>query len=358
MTRNSSEIWSLCIGRWRGVEVRLHILLPVIALVGLLLAMRTNIATPQVIVWALVVLVVSVAWHEVVRVIAAARVGGHADAIVLGPVGGWTKLHLPVDPPAHIATALAGPMTFFVLMVAAGCGLALAGDQHVLRLLNLCNPQIDQLATTEYDTLGTVDSIVPIIGQLVVWINGFLLLVSLMPIDPCAGAELMRSVLWPIVGRSTAASLTSLVALGASVFAGLLALVLPHEITGSLVPSWFPLTLAGLFLLYGGSRASHERRYDEELTIDEFDSDDEDWLTGEWVEEDREAVLVEHLQDKQQEAIDRKRREREASEDARVDAILVRLRHIRFEQLSDEDRAILKRASRRYRRRRTGEHES
>lgn len=350
MTRNSSEIWSLCIGRWRGVEVRLHILLPVIALVGLLLALQTKIATPPVIAWALVVLVVSVAWHEVVRVIAAARVGGHADAIVLGPVGGWTKLHLPVDPPAHIATALAGPMTFFVLMVVAGCGLALAGDQHVLRLLNLCNPPIDWLATS--------DSIVPIIGQLVVWINGCLLLVSLLPIDPCPGAELMRSVLWPIVGRSTAASLTSLVALGASVLAVLLALVLPPEITGSLVPSWFPLALAGLFLLYGGSRTSHERRYDVGLTIDEFESDDEDWLTGEWVEEDREAVLVEHLQDKQQEVIDRKRREREASEDARVDAILARLRHIRFEELSDEDRSILKRASRRYRLRRTGEHES
>ncbi len=330
--------------------MRLHILLPVIALVGLLLAVKTNIATPPVIAWALVVLMVSVACHEIARVIAAVRVGGHADAIVLGPVGGWTKLHLPADPPAHIATALAGPMTFFVLMVVAGCGLALAGDQHVLRLLNLCDPQISQLATS--------DSIVPIIGQLVVWINCWLFLVSLMPIDPCAGAELMRSVLWPIVGRSTAASLTSLVALGASVFAVLLALVLPHDITGSPVPSWFPLALAALFLLYGGSRTSHERRYDVGLAIDEFDSDDEDWLTDEWVEEDREAVLVEHLQDKQQEAIDRKRREREASEDARVDAILARLRHIRFEQLSDEDRTILKRASRRYRRRRSGEHES
>lgn len=348
----------MCIGRWRGVEVRLHVLLPVMALVSLFLATHTSIATPQVIAWALVVLVVSVTCHEVARVIAAARVGGHADAIVLGPVGGWTKLHLPVDPPAHIATALAGPTTFFVLMVVAGCGLALAGDQHVLRLLNLCNPQIARLTAEGVDMLGTENSIVPIIGQLVVWINCWLFLISLMPIDPCAGAELMRSVLWPIVGRSTAASLTSLVALGAAAFAVLLALLLPSEITNSPVPSWFPLSLAAIFLLYGGSRTSHERRYDVGLAIDEFDSDDEDWITGEWVEEDREAVLVEHLQDKQQEVIDRKRREREASEDARVDAILARLQHVGFEQLSDEDRAVLKRASRRYRRRRTGEHES
>lgn len=349
----------MCIGRWRGIEVRLHILLPVLALVGLLLATHTSIATPRLIAWALVVLVASVTCHEVVRVITAARVGGHADAIVLGPVGGWTRLHLPIDPPAHIATALAGPTTFFVLMVVAGCGLALAGDQQVLQLMNLYNPQIDRLSMTGVDTLGTTDSIVRIIGQLVVWINCCLFLVSLMPIDPCAGAQLMRSVLWPIVGRSTATSLTSLAALGAAVFAVMLALVLPHDVPGGHLPTWFPLALAALFLLYGGSRTSHERRYDVGLAIDEFNSDDEDWISGDWVEEDdREAVLVEHLQDKQQEAIDRKRREREASEDARVDAILARMQDVGFEQLSDEDRAVLKRASRRYRRRRTGEHES
>ncbi len=339
--------------------MRLHILLPVLALVGLLLATHTSIATPRLIAWALVVLVASVTCHEVVRVITAARVGGHADAIVLGPVGGWTRLHLPIDPPAHIATALAGPTTFFVLMVVAGCGLALAGDQQVLQLMNLYNPQIDRLSMTGVDTLGTTDSIVRIIGQLVVWINCCLFLVSLMPIDPCAGAQLMRSVLWPIVGRSTATSLTSLAALGAAVFAVMLALVLPHDVPGGHLPTWFPLALAALFLLYGGSRTSHERRYDVGLAIDEFNSDDEDWISGDWVEEDdREAVLVEHLQDKQQEAIDRKRREREASEDARVDAILARMQDVGFEQLSDEDRAVLKRASRRYRRRRTGEHES
>lgn len=358
MMKDSSENWSLCIGRWRGVEVRLHLLLPLLALVCLLLVARTKVAAPAVVSWALVVLVASVATSELIRLFTASRLGGHTDAIVLGPIGGWTKFHLPVDPPAHIAVALAGPTTFFVLMVVTGCALALGGDQHVLRLLNPCNPQIHRLANTDFDALATSSSIVPIIGQLVVWINCWLLLVSLMPIDPCAGATLMRSVLWPIVGRTTAASLTSLAALGAAVFAVLLALVLPQHLSESLVPAWFPLAVAALFLLYGGSRTTHERRYDVGLAIDEFDSDDEQWLSGDWHDEDREAVLVEHLQDKQQEALDRKRREREAHEDARVDAILERLQHISFDQLSDEDRAVLKRASRRYRRRRTNQRDA
>ena len=107
--------------------------------------------------------------------------------------------------------------------------------------------------------------------------------------------------------------------------------------------------------VYGGMQKAYSRRYDGGLLIDEFESDDEGWLVNEWDDEDREAVLVEHLQDKQQEAIDRKRRRQEASEDARVDAILARLTDTSLDRLSEEDRAILKRASRRYRQRRSSE---
>ena len=223
----------------------------------------------------------------------------------------------------------------------------------MLRLLNPVDPQLGRLAETNFDLASGATSLLPIIGQLIVWINCCLLLVSLMPIDPCAGAQLLRSVLWPIVGYSTAASLTSLLALGSAVFAVLLALLLPQSMSVGLLPlpGWFPLAIAALFLVYGGTRAPQQRRGDVGLTIDEFDSDDDEWIASEWDEED-EAVLVEHLQDKQQEALDRKRREREASEDARVDAILARLQHSSFEQLPEEDRAVLKRASRRYRRRR------
>jgi len=336
----SAENWSLRIGRWRGVDVRLHIQFPLLMLGVLWATVQTDLATPRVAVLALLVLLVSVGVHELSRLVAAARVGGYTTSMVLAPTGGRTKLHLPVNPPAHLATSLAGPMAYLVLMVAGACGLALAGDLHVPRLLHPCHPRIDTAAAS-----------FQLLGQLVVWTNWCLLLVSLLPIDPCDGAELMRSVLWPIVGRTTATVATSYAALAASVFAGLLAFVLRHDASAGFAPSWFPLATAAVFLFYGGVRRSRGKRYDVGLAIDEFDSDDEPWLSGEWEDEDREAVLVEHLQDKQQEALDRKRREHEASEDARVDAILARLRHTSFEQLSEEERAVLKRASRRYRRR-------
>ncbi len=365
MASNTTDYWSLCIGRWRGVEVRLHILLPLLALVGLLLVVQDKLQSPKVLASGLLVLIASVAAAELVRWLTALRFGGQSESLVLGPVGGFTKLTLPSDPPAHIATALAVPTTFLVLMVAAACSLAVAGDDNVLRLLNPINPQLSQfnpelnrLPAQPLDVVTGSSTILPIVGELFVWVNFCLFLVSLLPIEPCAGGELLCGVLWPIVGLTTARSLTSLVAIGAGVMAVLLALVMASETSGPLLPAWFPLATAALFLFYGGMRPSPQRRVDLGLAIDEFDSDDELWITSHWEDDDYEAVLVEHLQDKQQEAIDRKRREREASEDARVDAILAQLNSLRFDELPEEDRAILKRASRRYRRRRLAEDES
>ncbi len=347
MMNHSTDNWSLCVGRPGGVELRIHILWPLSALV-LLLAVKSDLVEPNVGMWALLVYAVSVTLHELAQAITSTRVGGHPSALVLGPMGGFSKLHLPADPPAHLVTSLAGPMTYLALLVAAGCGLVLTQDRDVFRLLlNPCSPKIFAPG------IGSSVTTLQLVAQLTVWINWCLLLISFLPVDPCDGAELLRGVLWPIVGRSTAASATSRIALGTALFATLLAMKIPPRYSTGHIPTWFPLSVISIFLLYGGLRVIHTRRYDAGLAIDEFDSDDEEWLLNEWDNTDREAVLVEHLQDKQQEAIDRKRREREANEDARVDVILLQLNNTSFDQLSEEDRATLKRASRRYRERRT-----
>jgi hypothetical protein len=131
----------------------------------------------------------------------------------------------------------------------------------------------------------------------------------------------------------------------------IMAIAVQQHLLNDLLPQWFPLAVLSVLLLYGGNRASRQRQYDLGLDIDQWESDDEQWLNAEWVDEDRAAVLVEHLQQKQQDALDRKRREREDREDARVDDILARMHDVGFDQLSDEEQAILKRASRRYRQR-------
>jgi hypothetical protein len=248
---------------------------------------------------------------------------------------------LPSDPPAHLVTALSGPLTYLALLVAAGCGLALAGEHNLLQLLKPFAPVMEGGASTIYFA-----------AQMTVWINACLLLINVLPIQPCDGAEVLRGILWPLVGRASAAAAVAHVAYGAAAMTAVLAMVVHRQMVNQFVPAWFPLTALTVLLVYGGNRASRQRQYDVGLAIDELESDDEQWLNAEWIDDDdRAVVLVEQLHEKQQETLDRKRREREDREDARVDDILARMAEVGFEQLSDEEQAVLKRASRRYRQR-------
>ncbi len=346
MSTSAAGSWSLSLGRWRGVEFRLHLHFPLLALAVLLVASLPRALPAD---WArhwpaltvgsgvlgLGVLAVSVLLHELARAAVARRVGGRTNLIVLGPIGGWSQPQLPSDPPAHLVTAGAGPLTYLALLVAAACGLAMTGEHNILRLLQPFDPEFIPTDSTLHQA-----------AQLTVWINAWLLLVNMLPIQPCDGAEVLRGVLWPLVGRASASAALAHIAYGAAAVTAILAVVLQRSMVNQYLPAWFPLAVVSVLLLYGGSRSSRQRRYDVGLDIDELESDDEQWLNAEWLDDDqRAAVLVEHIQEKQQEALDRKRREREDREDARVDDILARLQHLRFDELSEEEQAVLKRAA-------------
>lgn len=347
MNRSAAGSWSLRLGRWRGVEVRLHVHFPLLALFALLyatLSLKYPFIVESVPVSAallgLGILLASVLLHEAARALVARRVGGRTNLVVLGPIGGWASPHLPADPPAHLVTALVGPLTYLAIVVAAACGLAFSGEENLLPLFSLFSP-----------TFAGPEITWQLAAQLTVWINAWLLVLNLLPIQPCDGAEILRGILWPLIGRASASAAAAHIAYGAAVTSAVVAALVHQHMLNEVIPAWFPLAVLSILLLYGGNRASRQRQYDVGLDIDEWESDDELWLNPELIEEDRTAVLVEHLQEKQQEALDRKRREREDREDARVDDILARLQEIGFEQLSDEEQAILKRASRRYRQR-------
>jgi Zn-dependent protease len=347
MNRSAAGSWSLRLGRWRGVEVRLHVHLPLLALAVLFLAslesrlvFRVPGLTYRRALAGIGILLGSVILHEAARALVARRVGGRTNLIVLGPTGGWAQPHLPSDPPAHLVTAIAGPLTYLAIIVAAACGLAISGEQNLLNLFSPFQPQLLPYKSALHTAV-----------QLTVWINTWLLLVNLLPIQPCDGAEVLRSLLWPLVGRASASAAAAHIAYGAAAMTAIMAIAVQQQMLNNVIPQWFPLSVLAVLLLYGGNRAARQRQYDLGVDIDQWESDDEQWLNADWLDEDRAAVLVEHLHQKQQDALDRKRREREDREDARVDDILARMHDVGFDQLSDEEQAILKRASRRYRQR-------
>lgn len=351
MPASAPGSWSLRLGRWRGVELRIHLYVPLLALVVLLIASLPDVLKPEIAihlpsssvnsaVLGLAVLAASVIVHELVRAIVAERVGGRTNLIVLGPIGGWAQPHLPSDPPAHLVTAVSGPLTYLALVVTAGCALAAAGQHEILPLLRPFDPEFVRGGSKLL--LAT---------QMAVWINACLLLVNLLPIQPCAGAEILRGLLWPLVGRASAGAAVAHIANGAAAVTAVLSVVVRRQMLNDFLPAWFPLAVSSVVLLYGANRAARQRQYDAGLAIDELESDDEQWLSAEWIEEERAAVLVERLHEKQQQTLDRKRREREDREDERVDDILARLQAVGFDHLSEEEQAVLKRASRRYRQR-------
>ena len=124
---------------------------------------------------AICVLLLSVLTHELVRMVIADRVGGRTNLIVLGPIGGWAQPHLPADPPAHLVTALSGPLTYLALLVSAGCALAAAGEDQILQLV-----QPVRAAVYSPPTVSSLH----LAAQYAVWINACLLLANLLPISP------------------------------------------------------------------------------------------------------------------------------------------------------------------------------
>ena len=119
----SVQRWSLPLGRWWGVAVYLHVFFVLSAL----LALAFTLPAPGLVGTGLMmvgVLLVSVTLHEVGHALAALRVGGKVDAIVLGPVGGLISPRVPDEPEIHLFVALAGPIVHLLLAVLAAIALA------------------------------------------------------------------------------------------------------------------------------------------------------------------------------------------------------------------------------------------
>jgi Zn-dependent protease len=283
--------------------------------------------------------------HELGHALAAVRVGGRVDAIVLGPVGGLISPRVPDEPESKVFVALAGPFVHLLIAVLAAVALAVAGNTQLLGLLNpLATPQ----------DLVEPGGMALVAAKLTLWINWTLMLLNLLPAYPFDGGPILRAMLWPALGRRTAAVVTARVAMGLAVVLCAGALVtLGREFPAS-VPMWIPLIMLGVFLFFSARQdlaASHSEEQIDQLAGYQVSSDGVDLLEAMWSsDDDDEGVLVEHQQRSQPE---QNRRAQEASEDARVDDILARLHNSSWDALSPEEVAILQRASQRYRRRRT-----
>jgi Zn-dependent protease len=347
--------WSLSLGRWGGVQVRLHMVFLVFAAFTLYLSWRVSqeaaVANParqdHGLIWlaalSLSVLLVSVLLHELGHLYASLRLGCAMDAIVLGPLGGLAPPRAAYDAQAEIAVNLAGPMVNFLICVAAAPLLFLQPERDLVGLLHVLQPS----------GLGSgpwgADAV-----KLVFWINWVLFCINFIPAFPFDGGRALRAAIVavrPTIGRQFAtlvvARLAKFAALGMILGAWLVRDADPQAVA----PAWFALVLLGIVLFF--SAKQEERHADEwedwsqlgyEYPSSSFSHIDQGHEPGEvqvgffarWLERRREAKQ-------------RQQRELEARDDLLMDEVLDRVHKYGLESLSEEERALLQRVARRYR---------
>ena len=140
--------------------------------------------------------------HEYGHALACRQVGGTANQIVLWPLGGVAYVNPPPRPGATLWSIAAGPLVNVALV-------------PILSALGILNRSLGWA-----ETMPNAHALLR-----AVWlINLGLLIFNMLPIYPLDGGQILRSLLWFVVGR--ARSLMAAVVVGFVGVAGLIALAL------------------------------------------------------------------------------------------------------------------------------------
>jgi Zn-dependent protease len=170
---------SIHLFRLAGVDVYLHWWWFLIAFYEI----RGGMGTYSSVAWNIIeylCLFLIVLTHEFGHVLACRQVGGRADRIVLWPLGGVAYVDPPPRPGAELWSIAAGPLVNVALIPVLG-GLYYVGRSVGLE--------------------GTLPDVYKLI-QAVFWIDLGLLVFNILPIYPLDGGQILRALLWFVIGRA------------------------------------------------------------------------------------------------------------------------------------------------------------
>lgn len=332
--------WNISLGRWAGVQIRLHVFFVLFALVAVLFGPA---GTNQKLLWetaaVLAIFLVSVLAHEIGHCVAARRCGGVVEQVVLWPLGGLTQVNASQDPQSEWFTAITGP-----LVNLAGCLLLLPvllmDERSLPTLLNPLFPPVNAEGLTWLNAC-----------EWFFWTNWLLFLVNFVPALPFDLGRVVRAWLWTHhdfrTGVVLAARVAQVTALGFWIAAGLI------YRSGEYQFATLPFALVGV-LLFFGAKQEIDRLYEADSEDAMFGYDFSQGYTSlEKAAPSRRSSpspVRKWLDDRRARRIERQR-QLEADEERRVDEVLVRLHQLGMHGLSDDERALLNRVSARYRNR-------
>jgi len=190
---------SIHLFRFSGIDVFLHWSWFVVAVYEI----QTRAGSYSSVTWNVfeyLALFLIVLLHEFGHALACRQVGGRANRIVLWPLGGVAYVDPPPRPGATLWSIAAGPLVNVALVPILG---SITFLNHA-ELWTETGPNFEQLLPTIF------------------WINVGLLAFNILPIYPLDGGQILRSLLWFVIGRARSLMVATILGLlGVAAFIGL-----------------------------------------------------------------------------------------------------------------------------------------
>ncbi len=264
--------WSIPLGRLFGIQVKVHLLFPLVA-VGLILrpALRTD-PPPVPGAWVDATVVMGLAFlsillHEFGHCFAGRAVGGEANEVLLWPLGGLANVELPHQPRAHFLTAAAGPATNLLLGALALLALQFAAKEALTPSWNPSEPMLREAKNglVLLHTWGGAEAYVSphswaAVLSWLVRVNYLLFLLNVILLGfPMDGGRMLQSALWPIYGYRQATLAAVIVGFVTMFFVGVYAVIYESVLALGLAlfvyvackNQWFILETGGDEALFG-----------------------------------------------------------------------------------------------------------
>src|SRR5271166_3330493 len=138
--------------------------------------------------------------HEFGHALACRQVGGRADRIVLWPLGGVAYVDPPPRPGATLWSIAAGPLVNVALIPILWLAVTVSRSAG--------------MAATAPDLFQLL--------QMIFLINGWLLAFNILPVYPLDGGQILRALLWFVMGRARSLMVATILGLiGVAGFIGL-----------------------------------------------------------------------------------------------------------------------------------------
>jgi len=346
--------WSLAIGRVAGITVRVHILLPIVAL-GVILRVATQkdvIAGTWIDASMLMGLAfIAIFLHEMGHCFAARRVNGEASEVLLWPLGGLAYADVPHTPRANLIMVLGGPLANVLLCLLCGALLLFAFEQPIRPTWNLLwyPYRSNEAGKVMLSLWGGGDyltnDLLTVAVARMFWLNWWMCLINFLPAWPLDGGRIFQCLLWPRFGFRQATQyaifsgfMTMLVIVVISFASNeVMPLVLAIYIYIACKQEWIILETGGEESLFGydfsQGYTSLEREEAPPIPRRKRASFFKRWM--------------------QRRAADKHRREveKQEAEEGRMDALLEKIQQYGKQSLTDEEQRFLKRVADRYRNR-------